>query len=64
MPDSSEDGPSQSTYLLTWFTNGHTPSKSGQRIDLPFVFNFDSIEFITKFQVELKNTVITNYPFN
>lgn len=52
-PDSSEQKDNQSVYKFTWFTNGYTPSRSGERHDVRFAFLFDGAELASSFQVSM-----------
>ena len=49
--DSTEEKENHMEYHYTWFTNGYTSTKSGQRLDLAVVFLFEGAELRTKFQV-------------
>ena len=49
--DSKEEKESYVEYHYTWFTNGYTTTKSGQRVDLAVVFLFEGAEMRSKFQV-------------
>ena len=50
-PDSVEEKETHTEYRFTWFTNGYTSTKSGQRLDLRIAFLFEGAELATTFQV-------------
>ena len=57
-----EEKPEYTNYKFTWFTNGYTETKKGQRHELHFSFLFENAELVTDFQVKfypIQHTSVT-----
>ena len=60
-PDSVEEQEDCTNYNFTWFTNGYTATRQGQRHELHFSFLFENAELVANFQVKFYSIQNTSH---